>query len=456
MSNSRDDLIPIRTQIVKRETFNWSQYSNITRMPPLMVVYIPGNLSEHQELLMKRCQSLLELNVHHSLVKMIRYPDQVTSLPKEQTNAYFIIPEEENNVIRKIRDCFPKSGKIYLPRAVIGALCHHHTSLPVRSFTVSLSMHDCHVFLSIGYKVPTEEEKKRKERERREIIRRIFELGGSIVTNWKDLQQINVVVTDNASSKHSIIANKNNIPVVSRNWVDDTYEQEKTQEYHENEEHHNALTSVDHYLIRPFYGLHFKIAIRDPLSAKEAKNLIIENQGQVIYGNETCLTHVVRQEKEIKVQQMGSYQSQGKKNLHYVGLNWLRTCAHEGRCIGLKDFKVMTQAIKQERISPDCITPDECFSQSPTTPPLSQSPNNDENYQAMLPPAPPPQRQTSFPRQQQTTYLMSDDMILKSLNSDQQTVHASTQIRRLPDPELQIEQICEPSQQLFWNDARNS
>lgn len=406
---------------------------------------------------MKRCQRLLEESVHHSVVRLLRRADQIKTLSLEQKNAYFVIPEEEKDVIRRIRERYQNCGKIYLPRAVIGALCHYQIRLPVRSFTISLSMHECHVFLSIGSKTTSKEEEKRKERERDELSKRVLEMGGTIVPSWKQ-RPINVVVTDSASSKHSISAYKENLPVVSRNWVDEIYAAELNQEYHGDEQHFNALSSVDRYRIKPFYGLHFKIALTNVALQKEAKNLIIENHGQVIYGDEDCLTHVVRQEKDIKLQQMNKLHSQGKKNLHFVGMTWLKRCTEEGRYIGIKDFKILTQSVKQERDSPECTIIDECFTPSPT-PPESQTYNNDENnYHKAMPPPPP---QTILPpprpqRQQQTAYSMSDDMILKSLFADQQTVHASTQIRGLPDPELHIEQIYEPSQQLYWNDAQNS
>lgn len=469
---SNGDFVPIRTQA--GQTLNWTQYRNITKTqlhrnniknPPVMVVYIPAKLSETKEALMKRCQSLLEISVHHSVVRLIRHTDQIRALSPDQRNAYFVIPEEENHVIRKIREHFSNLAKILLPRAVIEALCHYKTRLPSRSFTISLSMHDCNIFLSIGYKAPKEIEK-RKELERRELLKRILEMGGNVVTKWGEGEPVNVVVTDNASSKHCISAHSENIPVVSRHWIDSIYECEKHQDYYGEEEPVNAKDNIKDYIIKPFYGLHFKIALNDLALQKEAKILIVENAGQVVYGDEDCLTHVVRQERDIKVQQMHTYLSQGKKNLHYVGLNWLRKCSDEGRCIGLKEYRSMTQAIKPEHLSPDCTMTEESFPLSPATPPMPPgSPNNnDENYHqavvAMPPPIdlPRPQRQQQQQQPQQTTtpYSMSNDSILRSLFTDQQTVCASTQIRCLPDPELQIEPIYEPSQQLFWDDARNS
>lgn len=336
-------LVPYVTQLAPQANTQSSQ-----SQLKVVIVYT-DKISECQLKLLKECHDLLSQN----LGVLIKQANELDSLmPKMK---FFIIPAHKDDLIKKIRLRFEKPI-IYLPRAIIEARRHHNVNLPIRNLAISLTMHHCRIFLVKSCDIPN-------------IRNKINEMCGTIVTSFND-KDLNVVITDRADNRYCSKAFKRNIPVVSRNWVDENH----SKALEESNFGLDALESITEHHIKPFYGLSFKIGIEN----SNLKELIIENQGCIVYTNEDNVTQIISVDDE----------------------EFLRACVASGYHLSKREYK--------------------------------------EN---MPPPPPPPPVGGSL-----------SDMIHKALTTPQTVEMASTQMRRLPDPELLIERSVEPSQQLYWND----
>lgn len=387
------------------------------------VLIYTDKMTERQSALMKECQHYLSQN----LEIVIKKANEIQYLPKYM--RFFVIPNLRDDLVKKIDDYFEKP-RIYLPRAVIEARGHSQVDLPVRSLAISMTMYSCQIFLVKNCNLS-------------DIRDKIYSMAGLVAKNFSDTN-INVVVVDKADNKYCAKAHKRNIPVVSRKWVDDNYMAAMEEE--SGFFNKNALETIGDYRIRPFFGLHFKI--NAGAAGFHVKKLITDNQGHIIYGNENCLTHVVRHpnhDMPESDEQSGSISSQKPK---YVDEEFLKTCVESGYYVPKRDYhhtKISTDviAVKQERLSPENFhaqteknympmeTNEGCLSIN-------------ENQAILRPP------QISSPLRQQPDNM--NDIIIKALAEPAQTQLAFTQMRRLPDPELRIERTYEPSQQLYWND----
>lgn len=414
-------LIPITTQIGLYAGTQGSQARNFK-----VVFVYTDRMTERQSALMKESQELLCQNVGILVVKCCELDTLVKSM------RYFVIPSGRDDLVKKIRSRFEKSI-IYLPRAIIEARGHYRVNLPVRSLAVSLTMYNCRVFLVRTCDVAS-------------IKNRIHEMCGTIVSSFSDGKP-NVVVTDKADDKYCSRAFKRGIPVVSRDWVDDNYNIANEEE--SSSFNLDAMLSLGEHQIRPFFGLHFKIALKG--SGAKIKRMITENQGHVIYGNENCLTHIVTSQKSPHHDTNENVESSGKPRI--VDVDFLELCVENGYHLTKKEYlehKNSQVPVKQEpqaEFQDDMVTPkEEIISQQRTN---NFGTSGSENH-SMLPPPSFPTRPFR-PQQQQPDNV--NDMILKALSFETaQTQLASTQMRQLPDRELRIEQTFEPSQQLYWND----
>lgn len=416
-------VIPFTTQIGLQAGTQGSQTSGIK----IVFVYT-DRMTERQSALMKESQEFLCQNVGILLVKYC----ELDILPP--TTRYFVIPTKDD-LIKKIRSKFEKSV-IYLPRAIIEARGHYRVNLPARNLAVSLTMHNCRVFLVRTCDLPS-------------IRNRIHEMCGTIVPSFNDGKP-NVVVTDKADDKYCSRAFKRGIPVVSRDWVDENYNlanEEDSCSFNV-----DAMLSLAEHQIKPFYGLSFKIALKGP--GAKIKRMITENQGHVIYGNEKCLTHIVAsQQSQLDLNE--NSESSGKPRV--VDIDFLEMCIESGYHLTKKEYRERKNissaqlSIKREpqtQCQQELIIPkEEIISQQRTSNPRV------ENHSMPPPPTFPSRLLREQQQQQQQQPDNVNDMILKALSFETaQTQLASTQMRQLPDRELRIEQTFEPSQQLYWND----
>lgn len=417
-------VIPFTTQIGLNEGTQDSQANGFK----IVFVYT-DRMTERQSALMKESQEFL---CHNVGILMVKYCELDLLKP---TTRYFVIPTIKDDLIKKIRSKFGKSV-IYLPRAIIEARGHHRVNLPARNLAVSLTMYSCRVFLVRTCDLPS-------------IRNKIHEMCGTIVSSFNEGKP-NVVVTDKADDKYCSRAFKRGIPVVSRDWVDDNYNSA-------NDEDNglfnlDAMLSLAEHQIRPFYGLHFKIALRG--SGAKIKRMITENQGHVIYGNENCLTHIVASQQS-QLDPNENSESNGRPKM--VDIDFLELCIESGYHLTKKEYRERRNLssaqvfIKQEpqtQCRERFIVPKEEINSQQR--PSNHSNSGAEN-QSMLPPPSSATRPLRPHQQQQPDNV--NDMILKALSFETaQTQLASTQMRQLPDRELRIEQTFEPSQQLYWND----
>lgn len=409
-------VVPFTTQIGRQASASTTQ--NSQEIIKIVLVY-SDKITDRQASLMTECQNILSQN----LAVLVRQADDISTLSKKL--RFFVIASLREDLIKKIRSHHEKPI-IYLPRAVIEARSYQQVNLPVRNLAISLTMHKCRVFLVKTCDIPS-------------VRSKINEMCGTVVANFND-NNPNVVITDRADNKYCIKAFKRSIPVVSRDWVDENYNiaTEECNSYF----NHDAMTTVKEHQIKPFHGLYFKIIVKN--SSAYIKKLITENQGHVIYGNENCLTHIVRPpcvENATSFAIGGS--SQGSKGPRVVDIDFLKACVESGYHITKREYRDIKEPrlqIKQEKQS----QPPKCMEENYTPPPLGS--NLSPSDFSMPPPA--SLRPLKEPDRM-------NDMILKALSTFEtpQTQIASTQMRRLPEPELRIEQTFEPSQQLYWNDT---
>lgn len=426
-----------------------------------IVLIYTENLTQIQDSLMTECSECLRKNTDVVTIQAIE-------IEKLSPNSkYFVIVESNEDLIKKIRRHFEKPV-IYLPRAIIEARGLKQVVLPVRSLAISLTMFRCNVFLVKSCNLP-------------DIRKRINEMSGSLAPNFYDTEPT-VVVTDQADDKYCLKAHKKNIPVVSRNWVDDNYTmamQEDSAFFGQ-----SASETIEMHLVKPFYGLYFKIMVKNcPIKIKE---LILENEGTIVYGDDNRLTHIVDSTDIVDDIYSTSNLKSVKKEAgpKIVNIDYLETCGRLGYYITKKEYLelrrsnkpkneqtcfIVDVSIKQERLSPDPseenLTPQRqhIYPQPPARLKgslLSVEPSPQLSTSMTKTPAiatPPSSTETGVlgaPRTSRRQPLDVNDMILKALSSCEppQSQMASTQIRRLPESKLLIEDVFEPSQQLFWND----
>ena len=414
---------------------------------------------------MKECQSYIHLNIQTVVMQV----DELES--HRAITRYFVTPTLRDDVIRKIREHVEKPI-IYTPRAIIEARGYLKVALPVRNLAISLSMFKCQIFLVKSCNIAR-------------LKNKIHEMCGTVVTNFSDSKQkANVVVTDMADNKYCSRAYKLGIPCVSKDWIESNYSIACLND--PSVFNHDALSTIPEHQIKPFHGLHFKISLPHQ-NTQILKKLIIENQGKIVYGNENSHTHIVS--KECKDTSHTSHDDSGQmkdnQEPRVVSSNFLEVCAQQGYYLSKKDYREHLETmhvviVKEERRSPDIsqqhhhdrnhyhqqqelyyhqqqllqtARSEEGFTPpnlpikaqftAPTFPVVDC--NNSTENQSMPPPLVPSQQPDRV-----------SDMIRKALSSFENgapTQLASTQMRRLPERELVLEQTFEPSQQLYWSDS---
>lgn len=405
-------VVPLTTQIGQHASASTTQDSQ--EMMKVCLIY-SDSITDRQSSLMVECQNILSQN----LAIVVKQADEIETLSKKL--RFFVISNQRGGLVKRIRSHFEKPI-IYLPRAIIEARAYHQVNLPVRNLAVSLTMYKCRIFLVKSCDVPS-------------VRSRINEMCGTVVANFNE-HNPNVVITDRADNKYCVKAFKRNIPVVSRDWIDENY----NLAVEEDNSFFNidAMTTIREHQIKPFFGLYFKILMKT--SSAYIKGLITENQGHVVYGNENCLTHVVKQLNQDDATGFETH-SQANEGPRVVDIDFLKACVSRGYHLTRREYREEFTGskyyIKREKMSP----PPEFMEEN------HSPPNLDCNQTQMAMPPP------SNPRPQKEPDRMND-IILKALSTFEaaQTQKASTQMRRLPDSELRIEQCFEPTQQLYWND----
>lgn len=433
-------IVPFTTQPGYQVTNQSSQDS--TRV---ILVYT-ANITERQSLLMKECQDYLR-----NLAVLVIQAKELETLPKQ--TRLFVIPHAASDLIKRIRSNFD-CARIYLPRAVIEAIGHLGTTLPVRRLALSMSMHNCRIFLVKSCDIPS-------------IRSRINEMSGVIASSFHD-SALNVVITDRADDKYCSRAVKRRIPVVSRDWIDDNYN--RSNEEDSNWFNHDAKTTIREHQVKPFYGLYFKSLVSE--SGAKLKKLITDNQGKLVYGDQKCVTHVVvsKEDENSKLADDNKSLSEktSTKQPKIVEIDFLHMCDEVGYYLTKREFRDRQQMNSNTIISPEPTTtptktpeqPLKTIQQSQRSNRTLSLPDNTcspiisnnrarqsrEDQQSMLPPP-------TIPRSTKQNDSMND-LVLRGLSMFEtpQTQQASTQMRRLPEQHLEIEPLLEPSQQLFWSD----
>lgn len=401
-----------------------------------VVLVYTDKMTERQSALMKECQDYLCQN----LGVLMKQANELNSLTPKM--KYFVIPTRKEDIIKKIKSYFEKPI-LYLPRAIIEARGHYRVNLPVRKLAVSLTMHNCRVFLVKSCDQPT-------------IKSRIHEMSGTLVTSFND-DNPNVVITDRADNKYCSRAFKKNIPVVCKDWLDDNYNiacEEESSFFA-----HDAMTSVKDHQIKPFFGLYFKI-LDVKNSGAQLRKLILANQGSIVYGDENCLTHIVgASDQEADSSDNNESDNKLAQKIARVDAEFIRVCAESQYYIPKREYREQKSAsrvvIKDEPSLPrtQMISSAEENQYSPL---MNRDNMVNENQASNINMLPPPSIPTR-PLKPQSDNM--DDMILHALSNPAQTQLASTQMRLMPDQVLRIERTFEPSQQLYWNDnvsKRNS
>lgn len=370
-----------------------------SQVHPIFVIVILDHIPEFQRDLLRECQTLLSHDIRTEIVTV----QQLDMIPT--STRLFAIPNLNLELVKRIKTRFEKP-RIYLPRAIIEALRFHQTlHLPVRSLSISMTMLKCRIFLVKNCDVPV-------------IRNAINEMCGTIKTSFNE-PDVNVVVSDRADDKYCSKAFHRRIPVVSPRWVEMNFniaKQETTDFTHE------ASSNIEQFMVKPFYGLHFKIAVQDTPALKQ---LILSNQGNIVYGEENIVTHIV------------APQATDSTKPKVVDVNFIETCAKLGFYVSKRDLRECNVP----------ATPPQPVKQETRMHPTQQG--LERQNDVMPPPSHFEMTEPRTPLRQQPADM--NDMILRAL-SDNQTQSASTQMRRLPDRELMIEQAFEPSQQLFWNE----
>lgn len=403
------------------------------------------------------------------------YVEAKDLMTRINTHKNFVVPCHDIDLIEKIKSRFPHSA-IYMPRCIIEARGCLRVSLPVKKLSVSMTMHNCRIWLFKTCRLKSIEQK-------------IAEMCGSIVS----FDDANVVVVDRPDDKHVVNAFKRGIPVVGTQWIEDSY-----RIAHEEDRlrfNHDAMSTTKDYQIKPFFQLHFKFCIRNP--EPRLKQMLIENGASILYGNENCLTHVVVTEQEYEnfVASRSKLAKQKKQNdgpqpVKKVSVDFLVQCVNLGHYITREEYLMQ----KSNTIDPNVIVKQELPTQTAEnqitqlravdnvasdtyrhnpmqqvnhrttatiTSPSMASPNSESHAKLLPPPLPRSASTRQRQQQQQQTSPQTpsppeemSEMILNALSAFEtaQTQMASTQMRRLPDSELKIEQLYEPSQQLFWNE----
>jgi hypothetical protein len=429
--------VPYTTQIRPPTSIQTQASQNTSKFTlvytDLMSQYHTDHMNSSGDLL--QSSGLLVECVHES---------KLNGIPKG--SRLFVVPYANEKLITTIRNHFKMVRSIYTARCIKEALQYRQIALPARSLAISVAMVDCMIFLT-------------KSLNFRRFLNRIFEMSGTVIDDFKD-PRLNVVVTDKADDKYCTKARNRNVTVVTREWVDETYAALKNDDSNIN---HDAFTMLSTYQIKPFHNLVFKI-VQKQLN-KDLKDLICNNGGRLVFGQNEDITHVV----ESFYPEDDSCSDGPRK----VDIEFLRACDREGYYMHKKEYREYRTPkmvhVKQERLSPtqsemhqfrsnDCFTPPQ---QNPRSTLSSIKSNGFERNEisSMAPPLSSMAQKVSKPKVQQrnkSTVFTDDDLTRARLsfeNSTQQTQLVSTQIRRLPESEIRFERTTESSQQLSWCDS---
>ena len=425
---------------------------NVTQIKPMTqsfdlkevvhLIWTP-NMPVDQAELMKECLFSLKNQVPCDLIDL----KILETLSRDA--KFFVIPTYNENLINKIQSRFSSKAFIYTARASLQARRNHNTRLPTRSLTISLSMYDCRVFLVKTLNVES-------------MRHSINSLSGTIMAFKKiTLENVNVVITDRSDNRYCQKAQRSNIPVVSKDWVDYCHSLAKSGYEPEG---YNALSALDEYRVKPFHGLHFRIENIRSDFLPLVKKLIIENQGKIVYGNENCLTHIVSDHNQYL---SDSAHAEWLKNrndvqgLRFVDLEFLEVCSQRGCYLTKEEYclyieeKEKPTTFKQEPMSQQSYL--EATYQAPDySSAMSQNIHYESSEnQSSMPPPPTITKICNAQRQPAT----ANDLISKAFSAFDkgvQTQLASTQMRRMPETAIHIEQTFEPSQQLFWSESKSN
>lgn len=392
-------------------------------------------MNQTQTDLMSDAKSLLEQSS-----QLIMIMAQEVKEVSKQTK-YFIIPYLREDIVTLIKT-YAEKPIIYTARVIIEALKYRNTKLPIRTLAISMSMMNCQVFLVKACNTP-------------DIKNKVLKMCGTIVEHFND-PLLNVVVTDRSDNRYCSKARSREVAVVSTEWINETYSLSRSDECHFFS--HDAMTTLSDHQIKPFLGLKFKINI--PHLTKPLRVLIGDNQGKLVFGDEDT-NHIVSDSYPDNDHQNGLNDSSGKagNEPRVVDVEFLETCANLGYYLNRREYRSYRDGrevrVKQEKPSQtassraSAYTPSQPFQRSTLSSIRSNGRENriNENSSAM----PPPPTMPRLTRQQVSESM--NDLILRQLENGTQVQTASTQIRRLPETEIQFEPTLEPSQQLYWSDS---
>lgn len=442
--------IPITTQIPA------SSYNDMSQQYTEEVMFVSIQCDDETTR-----QSQLRQQAYNYLVSCLPsftlLESELEKFKRTSTTLCFVLPSFREATIERIHKHFgTKSISIYMARAIIEHMALG-SKLPARSVALNLSLFNCKLFftdkdMAIQYK------------------NKIYQMCGQVV---KSADEANVILVDRANRG---CVSKSDKPTVSIKWLDHYW----STAYEDDKEkfHQNARDEADKHLIKPFYNLRLKIEIRDPDKRKMMENLISENQGTVDYNN-------IQPKKGKRDTKTGTSfiicetfketQSPRYKTCRAIDCEFVEQCIKKGRFLSFTEYskekkpnacqvidskKDLIRKVKNETDS-QLRTSTNKSTEENRTPPTQDTMvgdaqatdvfmqtsvfhNNTEDLNR-----PPPTNPCQY---KQPGHM--NEAILKALAFDTpQTQLPSTQMRRLPDSELRIEQTFEPSQQICWNDC---
>lgn len=409
-----------------------------------VIIYRGSRETPKQAELLKLC--------HNKLASLlpVKSCEKATIKRNAKNVQCIVVPkaDDKSRWISEIRAHFEKPT-IMVPRAALELCSQLNPKLPRRHLTRSLTMSRCLVFLSKGIN------------DNQEIRRMINEMSGKIVSDIRT--QYNIHVTDVTNNKSCQNSFKSALPIVSKDWIEDNYQDTIVNDEDVDKFNIDALDEriVNKYRIKLFYGLSFVLNIKDKIKLKALQEMIKENQGTVVYGEKKLHSHLytVCETFEDMVKLNSS------SNSRIVDIGYLDSCLQNGY-IESRNVYITNKQNKQINNTLKCqeqntkiesnnhidtatqemlVNTHQSTQQQNMIDPNESCENTNENLK-MTP-------QTIVCQNRQQPEHMNE-MILKALAFDvPQTQLASTQMRRLPDSELRIEQTYEPTQQLFWNDC---
>lgn len=448
--------IPITTQIVASGQIDTTQ-QDVKDVLFIFVMY--DNETERQS---------------HLLQEVIRYvagsgpptecvtESQLKTMPPrpDVSKEIFVLSSYRKDIIDFIQKRFGEDNLSIVMARVLIEQMRLGSQCPSRSLTLSFSMLNCKIFVT-------------EAKLANECISKIYPMCGELVL---DPAAANVILVDKANRSCTVAAHKQGKPVVSKRWLE--YYWKTATDDDESNFHQSALSDIRKHLIKPFFGLRIKIEIEDGRKRKAMEKLISENEGTVVCGNiqpkktkdkdsKNYIHYILREKFE-------DCPLNPKNDVKYLDCRFLELCLESGRLISFKDYassikpsklmngknKVKLENLKKERNSQPRIGTNKSTEEN-RTPSTQETMIDDAQASDMLTQTsvfhnntedlniPPP---TNHCQYKQPDHM--NEMILRALAFDTpQTQLASTQMRRLPDSELRIEQTFEPSQQICWNDC---